>query len=678
MEWCFSRGPAIPCIAAPRKPNSLLLIILICLALMAALPAAAHAQGGSPPGPPSGQQPPPPPPPPPPLKVEAPGGKPLIREGQAGRELLGGTWYFRQDDTLVQGDAERWYAQDDLVGWSAISVPHNWNAADTTVNLATVGWYRKEFTLPKSPEDALHFWKVRFEGSNYRTKVWLNGRHIGGFTGLFPFEAELKGLREGRNTLVVKVSTLRSKTDLTHWRPAQFNGFGTGGWWNFGGLLREVYVRRVDTVDIEDVNVLPRLRSLRGPAKVEVRTTLRNLTKKERDVTLVLDVAGQHITLEPETVEPLTERELTTRFTIERPRLWQPGRPVLYKLAVGAVTEGRRRGAYRLNFGVRKLETRPGGIMLLNGRRLNLRGASIHEDDLEEGGALSQGTRNTLVYRLRKLGGTVTRSHYPLHPAFIEAFDRLGIMYWVQAPVYQLPNSYFDQPGVRKGATRAAVLTVKNNVNNPSIFTWSLANEPGGNRSELGAIGPGLQTYIREASTAVRELDDTRFVAIDRQSRVDEPPTSPAYQYLDVLGVNEYFGWYESYRADLVRPPTTVDELGPFLDGVHAANPNLPLMITEFGAEATNHGPVEQPGTLEFQEKFVRDHLRVHASKPYVNGSIHWALRDFRVDPTWLGGAPPEWATPPWHNKSPIEENNGRKPLYFELRGLWRRVKPLR
>ena len=57
----------------------------------------------------------------------------------------------------------------------------------------------------------------------------------------------------------------------------------------------------------------------------------------------------------------------------------------------------------------------------------------------------------------------------------------------------------------------------------------------------------------------------------------------------------------------------------------------------------------------------------MHASKPYVYGSIHWALRDFRVDPTWQGGAPAEWATPPWHNKSLIEETNGRKPAFFAL-----------
>ncbi len=609
--------------------------------------------------------------------VERPGGKPLIYEGQPSRQLLGGTWYFRQDDTFV-GDAERWYDQRDLIGWTAISVPHNWNATDTTLNKSSVGWYRKEFTLPKSPKDAKHFWKVRFEGSNYRTKVWLNGKVIGGFTGYFPFEADLDGLRKGRNTLVVKVSSLRSKTDLTHWRPAAFNGFGTGGWWNFGGLLREVYVRRIDTVDIEDVHVLPRLPKVGGPAKVELRVHLRNLTSRDRDVALAWTVQGERFSLPPETVSANATRELRTRFTIDDPRLWQPGRPYLYDLTVGALVDSKRLAAYKLRFGVRKLAVRRGGVLLLNGKRLSLRGASIHEDDAEEGGALSQGTRNLLVSRLRGLGATATRSHYPLHPAFLEAFDRYGIMVWNDVPVYQIPNTYFDQASVRTAALRAAALTVRNNLNNVSVMAWALANEPAGNRSELGVIGEGLETYLREGSEAVRKLDDTRLVAIDRQSRIGEAATYPAYRYLDALGVNEYFGWYDSYKADLVRGPSTVDELGPYLDEIHAANPNLPLMITEFGAEAIRSGPVEQPGSFEFQRKFAIDHLRVHASKPYVAGSIWWALRDFRVDPTWLGGAPPAWGSPPWHNKSLIDETDARKPLFGELSKRFKKTRTLR
>jgi beta-galactosidase/beta-glucuronidase len=545
------------------------------------------------------------------------------------------------------------------------------------------------------------FWKVRFEGVNYRSTVWLNGRRLGSFIGYFPFELDLTGLRRGRNTLVVKVSTLRGRTDLTHWRPAAFNGFGVGGWWNSGGILREVYVRPVDTVDVEDVRALPRLRCLRCAARVAVRTTVRNLTSKPSEVALILRLRGpgldERVELKPRRVAARSRTEIGARVDIERPRLWQPGRPALYSLSASAATLERprrprrdagderghrdedppkavRRGTYRLSIGVRKLESRR-GLLYLNGRRLQLRGASIHEDDLRTGAALTPATRSYLLRRLVDLGANVTRAHYPLHPALLEALDRLGILFWAQAPVYQLPNSFFDLPTVRASATRAVRLTVENNLNHPSVFAWSLVNEPAGSRSELGRIGLGLERYMREASTAAREIDDTRLIAIDRQARFGEPLTSPGYRYLDALGVNEYFGWYDSYRPDLVRPPTTSAELGPYLDSLRRANPALPLVITEFGAEASRSGPATQPGTYEFQTRYMIDHLRIHKSKSYVNGSIAWALRDFRVEPGWRGGAPLDYATVPWNNKSLIEETNVPKPVYAELRKRWRRTR---
>jgi beta-galactosidase/beta-glucuronidase len=617
-------------------------------------------------------------PPSPELKVERPGGKPLIREGQVDRQLLGGTWYFRQDHTSV-GEDERWFEHEDLAGWTEISVPYNWNAADTAENRSSVGWYRKEFTLPRSPRRAKHFWKVRFEGNNYRTKVWLNGEELAFVTGYFPFEVWLKNLRKGRNTLVVEVSSMRSNTDLTHWRPAAFNGFGTGGWWNFGGILREVYARRVDTVDVEHVQVLPRLRRVRGPARVEVRTMLRNFTRRDQDVSLTLRADGRRIDLRPQTVPALARREITTRFTIDEPRLWAPRDPELYKLSVSAATRRKQRGAYRATFGVRRIATRPGGVITLNGKRINLRGASIHEDDRQEGGAVSPATRRMFINRLKNLGATITRSHYPLHPAFIEALDRAGIMYWVQAPVYQVPTPNWDKSGVRALATRAATLTVENNLNHPSILTWSLANEPQEAGANLGNYSANFTRYVNGTSRAVRRIDDTRLIAIDRQSRVGEPLTTPVHQYLDVLGVNEYFGWYRSVidnRPDL--PAATTADLSAYLDQLHEANPDLPLMVTEFGAEASQFGPVTQKGTYEFQRKFALDHIAIHSSKRYVNGSIYWALRDFRVHQTWRGGAPASFATPPWHNKSLLEETNRRKPAFLSVARAFRRTKPLR
>ena len=83
---------------------------------------------------------------------------------------------------------------------------------------------------------------------------------------------------------------------------------------------------------------------------------------------------------------------------------------------------------------------------------------------------------------------------------------------------------------------------------------------------------------------------------------------------------------------------------------------------------------MEQKGTFEFQRKCVMDHLAIHDSKRFVNGSIHWALRDFRVHQTWQGGAPDEYAQPPWHNKSLIEENNHRKPVFLDVARVYRRA----
>jgi beta-glucuronidase len=649
----------------PARFRVLPLALILSLPLLAAAPAAAQV-----------------PAPAPKLVVQQPQRKVLIHEGQTGRMLLGGTWYFRLDDAFV-GDQQRFFDQDSLAGWSPIKVPYNWNATDTTQNRSSVGWYRKEFTLPKSPKGHHYSWKVRFESANERAVVWLNGKQIGGNDrGYFPFEADLKGLKKGRNRLVVKVSSLRSSTDLTHWRPAAFNGYGSGGWWNFGGLLREVYVRPVEGADIENAMALPKVgKRLHGPAKVVVKVRARNLGRRDRDLDFVMFARGPGFNRR---VVPKSQgvggrggrRDLRFSFTIPHPRLWQPGRPTLYSLTVGAGVKGKRLSTYRLDFGVKKLQRTRDGRLLLNGRQLRLRGASIHEDDPRTGGVSTSGQRTYLLRQLRALHATVTRAHYPLHPAFLEALDRAGIMYWSQAPVYQLPNALMNVPGERAAAMSVAKRMVFNNANHPSIFVWSVGNELGGNREERGLVGPGVSSYIISASRAIRRLDNTRMVGVDRQSRIGEVGFHKALAQLDVLGVNEYFGWYDSTIT--ARPPSRTEELGPFLDSIHKVYPRLPLVITEFGSEAVRHGPVTQRGSFEFQSNYARQHLKIHASKRYVNGSIYWALKDFRVDPSWLGGAPRDWASPPWHNKSLIDQTGARKPVYRVMQRAWGRTRPLR
>ncbi len=74
----------------------------------------------------------------------------------------------------------------------------------------------------------------------------------------------------------------------------------------------------------------------------------------------------------------------------------------------------------------------------------------------------------------------------------------------------------------------------------------------------------------------------------------------------------------------------------------------------------------------------MRDHLAIHGSKPFVNGSLIWILKDFRVVLGWTGGNDPRRSTPPWNNKGLIDESGARKPAFTTVRRLFKRTKPLR
>ena len=347
-------------------------------------------------------------------------------------------------------------------------------------------------------------------------------------------------------------------------------------------------MRRVDTVDVEHVTALPRLKRVGGPRGSSCAR--RCATSRRRTATCRSSSASPASASRssPRRSRRSSRRELSETFIIKHPRLWAPRAPELYDASVTAVTNRERRGTYRLSFGVRKIETLPG-----------------RDHQAERQAAEPQGRQRP---RGRRPGGRRALAAHP-HAAHEPAEEPRRHDHALALPApprlhrgarprresctgstrrsTRCPTSNWEKSGVRKLALRAAELTVRNNINHPSILTWSLANEPSEAGPNLGVYGPSLVSYIRDASTAVRELDDTRLVGLDRQSRVGEPLTTDAHQYLDVLGVNEYFGWYRSVAENLPDlPSTTSADLSGYLDALHAANPDLPLVITEFGAEA--------------------------------------------------------------------------------------------
>ena len=589
----------------------------------------------------------------------------MYRDGSSDRLLMGGSWLFRLD-TADQGFAQGFARQTSTAGWSPITVPYAWNGSDTSdaSQRGTVGWYRKDFRAPRASRTTS--WRIRFESVNYRSHIFLNGKLIGQNEGAYvPFEVPVSKLKRGVNRLVVRADNRRTDADLPPIRDLD-DGAPGGGWWNYGGILREVYLRPVDRVDLAEVVARPILKCRACAATVLLRSTLVNPGGRKVKVSLS-GVVGSIRARFPKTIEIPGggQRIVEARVRIPDPRLWEPGDPELYKVRVAARVGGRVGSSWATHMGIRSIKVSPGGRLLINSEPVTLRGASIHEDHPTLGAALGPAERLTMWNLLMELGATITRAHYPVHPSFLEMADRAGVLVWDQIPFYRVAVENIRLTTVRDKGLALLERMIRRDQNHPAVFTWSIANE-------LASRPDSYQlSYINKASALAKRLDPTRLRAMDIAGYPSVAPLE-SYNRLDALGVNSYFGWYPGPSGQVLA----YEGLSPYLDQVHEYYPDKAIFVTEFGAEANRHGPIDEKGTYAFQREFMQFHLSTYDSKPWLNGAVAWLLQDFRVRPLWDGGNPKP--NPPLNQKGLVDDRGNKKPAFEETRRMFRDVTAVR
>ena len=611
-----------------------------------ALAAPAHAQG-------------------PAYAAQAPSKGALYQDGPSDRYLLGGSWLYRPDLGNI-GTALGWWRDTAASsGWTPVTVPNAYNAGDLSSTSMTgyVGWYRRDFTLPSGAfaryvPTRFRSWIIRFESVNYRAEVWLNGRLIGTHTGAYlPFELDLSGAHAGVNRLIVRVDDRRSASDLP---PGP-----TGGWWNYGGLIREVYLRAVQRADLEQVQVRPLLRCPSCAAVIAEQVLVRNVTSASQTVRLTGGYGAARLRFGTAKLAPHAIWIAQASVRIARPRLWSPTDPYLYRATL-TLTDGAGRalGGYRSLSGIRSIALTPGGRLTLNGRWLDLRGVDLHEQDLAAGSALSPAQIRRMISWVRALHATVIRAHYPLNPQLEELADRYGILIWSEVPAYQVRSPILAEPGVLAHAYSLLQQNIVANQNHPSILLWSIGNE-----LRTPVDGPEAR-YISGAAALAKRLDPTRPVGM---AITDWPgvPCQPQYAPLDVLGLNEYFGWFDAGGGTT----DDRDQLSAFLDSLRACYPTKSLFVSEFGFDANRDGPVEERGTYQFQADAAAFHLNVFATKPWLGGAIYFLLQDFASLPGWGGGNP--YPDPPFVDKGVVDLRGNLKPAFSVLASIYRTTRQI-
>ena len=583
----------------------------------------------------------------------------LYQEGQTHRYLLSGTWLYRADPADV-GLTQRWQNRSSTDGWSPVAVPNSYNARDLSRQSYNgyVGWYRRDFTLPRNvfpryaPVSARR-WIVRFESVIYGATVWLNGREIGGHVGGYlAWELDLVGLRPGVNRLTVRVDNRTGPGSLPP-------GPGSN-WWNFGGLQREVYLRAVARADLKWVLVRPRLRCFQGcAATVEEQAMVRNVTAAPQIVRLRGFYGHVPVDFGRARLAPHGTWMAEASVVIAHPRLWAPGSPTLYRATLTLLDDGGRPLDRYVDYsGIRSVVVKHGRLEL-NGRPLDLRGVDLQEQNIGSGAALTTAQTMQLLARVRELGAIVIRAHYPVGPLMEELADREGILIWSEVPVWGVASQYFTQPEWLAHAREVLRENVLDNENHPSILLWSIANEPAQPPPDAEAA------YIAGAVALVHRLDPTRPVGMAIMG-IPGQVCAAAYAPLQVIGVNEYFGLFD--EAGGVTDDR--DALSPFLDSLRACDPTKALLVTEFGFDGNRYGPVEEYGTYQFQANMLAYHLGVFASKPWLSGAILQTLQDFFAYPSYNGGNP--WPDPPLNKKGLLDPHGNEKPAFAVVSASYR------
>jgi beta-glucuronidase len=511
-----------------------------------------------------------------------------------------------------------------------LTVPGDWNSQRPELFFyeGTI-WYKKSFDYqPKANTRAF----VYFGAVNYLADVYLNGEKLGSHEGGFtPFDFEVTGkLKEKQNFLVVKVDNKRHDDGV----PTSVTD-----WWNYGGITRPVLLVQVPETFIQDFVV-----QLTRGSQTEISAAVRlNGSQSNQKVHIKIPEAGidQQLTID-------ANREGAVRLPAKM-ELWSPEHPKLYEVTIESETDS----VHDL-IGFRSIETR-GTEILLNGKSIFLRGVCIHEEAPYRGGrAWSEDDARTLLSWAKELGCNYVRlAHYPHNEQMIRMADKLGLLVWAEVPVYW--TIHWDDAATFARASQQLSEGIVRDRNRAAVILWSMANET--------PISPTRTEFLRKLASQARSLDSTRLITAALESHYVKDTTrmidDPLGQYLDVLGNNEYIGWYEATpdKADRVEWKTTYEK---------------PLVMSEFGGDAQFgfHADAETRWSEEYQENLYRHQIAMLKHIPFLRGTTPWILMDFRS---------PRRPLPRiqdfWNRKGLVSDQGQKKKAFFVLQNFYREVR---
>ncbi|MCL3779359.1 beta-galactosidase [Prolixibacteraceae bacterium JC049] len=448
--------------------------------------------------------------------------------------------------------------------WDCIGLPHSFSIPYFRSNRFYIGygWYRKNIEIRKE-------WlgkniRLEFDGVFQVAEVYVNGKkvgeHQGGYTGFFVDISNYVSV--GNNVIAVRVNNL--------WNPQLAPRAGEHVF--SGGIYRDVYLSVADPVHVAWNGTFvstPKVSSKEGTVRINTEI-INSSAKSEKCLikSIVFAPNGKKVaTMETEQMILANSNVFVDQISkeIDTPQLWSPETPNLYRVKTLITINNNQIDEYESVFGFRWFEWTADNGFVLNGKRLFLEGANVHQDHAGWGDAVTKAGIYRDLKLMKDAGFNFIRgSHYPHHPYFTEVCDELGLIFLPENSVWGIggfkgdgywdsstyPIAEKDQKPYEESAMRSLEELIRINRNSPSIMAWSMSNEPFFTASSV--VQKMKQMLVRLVKKT-NELDSTRPTLIGGAQR----------KGVDVLG--EIAG-YNGDGATLYR------------------DPGFPSMVSEYGS----------------------------------------------------------------------------------------------
>ena len=216
-------------------------------------------------------------------------------------------------------------------------------------------------------------------------------------------------------------------------------------------------------------------------ASVCLRTTILNAEKTELTVvTDIIDADGQAVSTKTNKGVINHGQPFTQNFIVERPKLWSPETPVLYKAVSKIYSGDTLLDTYSTRFGIRTIEYIADKGFYLNGKRRKFQGVCNHHDLGPLGAAINVAALRHQLTLLKEMGCDAIRtSHNMPAPELVELCDEMGFMMMLEPfdewDIAKCDNGYHRF--FNEWAEKDMVNMLRQYRNNPCVVMWSIGNE---------------------------------------------------------------------------------------------------------------------------------------------------------------------------------------------------------